>query len=214
MSDQGWNAPGSAPQDPQQGGWGQTPPPPQQPDPAWGQAPPPPQPGAGWGQPGAATPPAAPPAQGPPVQAGWGQPPAVQPPAQPGQWGQPPQQQWGQPPGAAGSGLDPKIAGILAYVPFGWIGGLVIYLVNKDPLSRFHGAQSILMSIAAFAFFIAVTILQIILPLGLDVILGLLSLLVWLGVFALSVYLAIQGYNLKKVTLPVIGPIAEQWATK
>lgn len=199
MSDQGWNNPGSSPQDPQ-GGWG-TPPS----DGGQGQAPPPPQEG-GWTapppQPGAGAPP-------PPQQGGWGQPPATQGGQQP-QWGQQPPQQ----PGGGSGGIDPKIAGILAYVPFGWLGGLVIYLVNKDPLSRFHGAQSILLGIATFALWIGATILGFILPDILGLLLWLLLLVIWLGFFGLSIYLAIQGYNLKKVTLPVVGPIAEQWATK
>lgn len=209
MSDQGPNDPGTPPTTPPQ--WGQQPPPPQpgqpggqppppqQPSQQWGQQPPPPQqPGQQWGQP-----PAQPPAQQ------WGQQPgAVQQPGQPGQ-------QWGQQPGAGtAGGLDPKIAGILAYVPFSWLGGLVVYLVNKDPLSRFHGAQSILLSIVAIGYFIASTILQIFMPGIIDLILFLIGLVVWLGWFVASVYLAIQGYNLKKATLPVIGDMAEQWATK
>jgi uncharacterized membrane protein len=206
MSDQGWNNPGQS-SDPNAGaGWGQQPPqqpPPQQPpQEGWGQQPPPPQGG--------------PPPQG---DQQWGQ----QPPAPQGgqQWGQQPPapqggQQWGQQPGAGGtgSGIDPKIAGILAYVPFGWLGGLIIYLVNKDPLSRFQGAQSILLGIAGFAFFVAVSIIQFVLPSGIAFLFGLLSLLVWFGYFGLSIFLAIQGYALKKTTLPVIGPMAEQWATK
>ncbi len=171
-----------------------TPPPGGQPLPPqggqWGQQPPPPQ-GGQWGQ------------QHPPPQGGqWGQQP---PPPQGGQWGQ-------QPPSGGTSQLDPKIAGVLAYVPFGWIGGLVVYLVNSDPLSRFQGAQSVLLSITTIVAFFGVGLLTA-LSRGFFLF-GLLLPLLWLASVGLSIYLAVEGYNLRKVTLPVIGPIAEQWAAK
>lgn len=195
MSDQGSNTPGTPPSDPNAGaGWNQpsSPPSPE----GWGQQPTPPPPGQ-WGQ------------QPPPPQGQWGQAPP------PGQWGQqPPQQQWGQQP--QGGGIDPKIAGILAYL-FGWLGGLVIYLVNKDNLSRFHGAQSILLNIAVFIVFFGLSILSFILGFVGDF-LGLIFLFLYpiigLGLLALVIYLMISAYQGKKVVLPVIGPMAEQWAAK
>jgi uncharacterized membrane protein len=210
MSDQGWNSPGTGAD---QGGWGAPPP----------ASPPPPAPAAGWGQPAHAAPTAPPPTAAPPApDAGqWGQPAGAAPaaPAAPpaGQWSQPSGGQWSpHPQGQAPQtgGLDPKLAGILAYFPFGWLGGLVVYLVNKDELSRFQGAQSVLLGIAAFALGIASLVLQIILPSPIDLLFSLVMLVVWLGLFGLSIYLAIQGYNERKVVLPFVGPMAEQWARK
>ena len=40
------------------------------------------------------------------------------------------------------SRLDPKIAGLLAYL-FGWVGGLVMFFTQTDRQVRFHAAQSI-----------------------------------------------------------------------
>lgn len=207
MSDQGWNTPGTPPADPNAGaawnqqpppptpeGWGQQPPPPQQQQ--WGQQPPPPQDPQGGQQP-------------PAPQGQWGQ----QPP--PGQWGQQPPQQWGQQP--QGGGIEPKIAGILAYL-FGWLGGLVIYLVNKDEFSRFHGAQSILLNIAVAVLFIGLGILGAVFGFVADffafIFFTLLYPLIGLGAFVLAIYLMVSAYQGKKVVLPVIGPMAEQWARK
>lgn len=207
MSDQGWNTPGTPPPDPDAGAGRQQTPPPSPPQQPWDPQAPPPPAGEQWGQ------------QSPPQQGGqqWGQPPAQQ---QPGQqpWGAPPPgQQWGQPPGQASGGIDPKIAGILAYL-FGWLGGLVVYLVNKDNFSRFHGAQSILLNVAIIAVFIVLGILGAILGFVADffafIFFTVLYPLLGLGILALVIYLMVSAYGGKKVSLPVIGPMAEQWANK
>jgi Predicted membrane protein len=53
-------------------------------------------------------------------------------------------------------------SGLLSYL-FGWIGGLVLFLVEKDNREvRFHAAQSILLSIGMFAFWMALTVLSFI----------------------------------------------------
>lgn len=202
MSDQGWNTPGTPPPDPNTGAsWNQPnpPPAPQQP---WGQQAPPPPGGEQWSQ------------QPPPPQGQeWGQ----QPPA-PQQWGQqPPQGQWGPGPGQPqAGGIDPKIAGILAYL-FGWVGGLVVYLVNKDNFSRFHGAQSILLSIAGAVVWVGLFVVGLVLGFVADFFGPVFFLLFWLlflAFIALAIYLMISAYQGKKVVLPVIGPMAEQWAAK
>jgi uncharacterized membrane protein len=120
----------------------------------------------------------------------------------------------GQASGAPGTstGLDPKIAGLLAYL-VGWVSGTVLFLVEKEHLEvRFHAAQSILLSIAFAVVYVVLTILGFIPILGL--VFWLVSLLVGLAGFALWIYLLVQGYNLNHVRLPVVGRMAEQWAAR
>lgn len=231
MSEQGWGQPPQ--QGDQQGGWGQQPPPPQQPPhpPGWGQQPPPPQ-QPGWGQ-------QPPPPAGPPQQPGWGQqpPPPQQPPQQPG-WGQQPGglQPYGQQPGGphpygappppqGSGGIDPKNAPLIAYI-VGWITGLIVYFGNKDQPSRFHGAQSLLLFVPTHLF---VILMAVLLPfiLGTNVGFGVRVLtgfgylvyvvLVWgvsLASWALGIYVGVQGQKGNRITLPVIGDVAERWAAR
>lgn len=123
-----------------------------------------------------------------------------------------------QPGGGSGGieGLDPKVAGLLAYLLFGWIGGLIMYLTQKHPIVRFHGAQSVLLSIVVFVFYIVLGLLTGLLggTLGMLAIIGLINLVFGLAILALWVFLCIKGYNLEKFKLPVIGDIAETWAAK
>src|SRR5678815_898729 len=45
------------------------------------------------------------------------------------------------------TGLDENVAALLSYV-FGWISGLIFFLIEKDSrLVRFHGMQSLLFNI-------------------------------------------------------------------
>ena len=124
----------------------------------------------------------------------------------------------GQTSAPADGGLDPKIGGLLAYLLFGWIGGLIMLLTQKHPEVRFHGAQSILVTIALVVVGIGLGILSAIFGLvpGLGFIAAifsfLLSVALSIGGFVLWVFLCIKGYNLEHFKLPVVGDIAESWA--
>jgi uncharacterized membrane protein len=145
---------------------------------------------------------------------GEAQPPAAPPPPSPEP---PPPPDAGQPaPQASGDGLDPKVAGLLSYLLFGWIGGLIMYFTQTHPEVRFHAAQSILASIAIFAIYFVLGIISGIAAVGLGALafFGLLYTVLGLAVLALWVFLCIKGYNLEHFKLPFIGDIAENWAAK
>ncbi len=129
-------------------------------------------------------------------------------PAQPG---------WTQGPPATTDGLDPKVGGLLSYLLFGWVGGLIMYFTQRHPEVRFHAAQSVLFGIAWTVLWVLWSVVTGVVGLrsaGLALLLSLVSLVIALGGFALWVMLCIQGYNLKHMKLPVIGDVAEQWAAK
>lgn len=127
----------------------------------------------------------------------------------------PPQGSSGQAPPPAGpadeqqGGLAPNIAALLAYL-FGWIGGLIIYLTQKDREVRFHGAQSVL----TFGGLAVLIVLLSILNIGGSVFVATIILLLYLLSFGLWIFLSIQGYQMKHIKLPMIGDIAERWAIK
>jgi uncharacterized membrane protein len=140
----------------------------------------------------------------------------------------PPVQVSSQPPVQAGkssTGLDENIAALLSYI-FGWVSGLIFFLIEKDSrLVRFHAMQSLLFNVlfgvVAFAlwivlfivFMIAAQISDVLVPL-----LSIVSLLVWvvfllaiLAGFILCLVKAFQGQYFK---LPVIGNFAEKFSAK
>lgn len=123
--------------------------------------------------------------------------------------------QYDTPSAPAGDGLDPKVGGLVAYLT--WVGGLIMLLTQKHREVRFHAAQSILLSIALVAVYIALGIVQLIAGFILWWLGALFSVLygiVGLASLALWIFLIVKGYNLVHVKLPLIGDMAEKWATK
>lgn len=125
------------------------------------------------------------------------------------------------PTGSAGSqetstNMDPNLAALLAYL-FGWIGGLIFYLIEtKNKYVRFHALQSIFLSIAYIVVFVGLSVVIGILAAvpGLGLLVGLLGLLVnlvvGLGGFVLWIILMIKAYQGEKWKLPIIGDMAEK----
>lgn len=151
---------------------------------------------------GGGTPP--PPAQQPGYQQ------QAPPPGQPGGMGhQPPVQD---------AGLQPPVANLLSYLFLG-LGGLIVFLTQRHPEVRFHGAQSLLMGIGLVVLYIGLSIVFTLFlfvdPTG-GILITLIGLLVYtllpLATLVLIIYLCVQGYNQKHVKMPIVGNIAEKWA--
>jgi len=123
------------------------------------------------------------------------------------------------------TGLDENLASLLSYI-FGWVSGLVFFLIEKDSrLVRFHAMQSLLFNIVvgvvAFALWIVLFIVFLIASQvsgALTTLLSLVSVLVWV-VFAIAIFgglilclvKAFQGQYFK---LPIIGNFAEKFSAK
>jgi uncharacterized membrane protein len=143
----------------------------------------------------------APPPPPPPPPAGepeWGQPGGYQS-QPPGYQSQPP----GYQPQPAGSGLSENVASGLSYV-FGWLTGLIFYLIDKRPEVRFHAMQSIVFAVVAML----VGWVRLFTN-------GFIAGLLWLVsvvFFFTWIFLMIQAFQGKHFKLPVIGDFAEQQA--
>jgi len=132
------------------------------------------------------------------------------------------------PPGAPGkssTGLDENIAALLAYV-FGWISGLIFFVIEKDSrLVRFHALQSLLFNVLVLIVCVALWIVTFILILianqmsgMLSTLVGLISTLIWLGL-SLGLLVAwvlclVRAYQGRFFKLPIIGNIAERVVNK
>jgi uncharacterized membrane protein len=114
--------------------------------------------------------------------------------------------------GPTSMGMQPNVEAGLSYV-FGWITGLVFFLVEKqNRFVRFHAMQSIL-------FFGGITVIDIVLNIignfgVLGVLTFLLSSAVGLIGFVGWIVLLINGFQGKYFKLPVIGDYAEKYANQ
>lgn len=101
------------------------------------------------------------------------------------------------------SGLDENIAGLLSYIAI--VGLIFIFIEKENQFVRFHALQAIFTFIAIFGISIVLSIIPI---LGF-VILFMLSPLFLL----LFIFLMYQAYNGKRFKLPIVGNLAEKYAT-
>ncbi len=123
------------------------------------------------------------------------------------------------------TGLDENVAALLSYV-FGWVSGLIFFLIEKDSrLVRFHAMQSILLNAAAlvvgFVLWFAWVILAIILSQVsemlaslVSVVVGLLIFVFYIGLLIGIVLCLIKAYQKQYFKLPVIGNFAEKFSAK
>lgn len=132
------------------------------------------------------------------------------------------------PPGQAGkssTGLDENIAALLAYV-FGWVSGLVFYLIEKDSkLVRFHAMQSIMFNALVLVLSVVLWIVTLVLFLVLAMLpdimgtlMGLLTSLLWL-IFSVALLVGwimclVKAYQGQFFKLPIIGNMAEKIVNK
>lgn len=117
----------------------------------------------------------------------------------------------GAAPSVTSTGLQPGVAALLSYAIFMWLGGLVFLLVEKDHREvRFHAAQALATGLGLLAVYLVLGVATF-MP-GIGWLFGLLYVPVWLGAFALWVFLMVKGYQLQHVKLPVLGDLAERWA--
>ena len=138
--------------------------------------------------------------------------PAGQPAAGSYSGGAAPAAQYGAP--AAAAGLTENVAAALCYV-LGLITGIVFLVLapyNQNKNIRFHAFQAIFFHVAIVALVIAEIIIGMILPWSLNVLLSLLSLIIWLGSIAVWVLLIVKAFQGGKFKLPVIGDLAEKQA--
>jgi uncharacterized membrane protein len=121
------------------------------------------------------------------------------------------------------TGLDENVAALLSYI-FGWVSGLVFFLIEKDSrLVRFHAMQSILLNAAAailgivlwFVWVFGVLIFAAInetLASLIGLLLGLLLFVFWIGMLIALVMCLIKAFQKQYFKLPVIGNFAEKFS--
>jgi uncharacterized membrane protein len=114
----------------------------------------------------------------------------------------------------SGTGLEPNVAAFLAYL-FGWISGLVFFLIEKDDkFVRFAAAQSIVLNVAGIVFgwvFSIVIGIVAAATFGFGTLLGLLIPVFWIGYLVVWIMLMVKAYQGTEWELPIIGKIARNF---
>jgi len=120
--------------------------------------------------------------------------------------------------GPAAGGMTDNVAGALCYL-LGAITGILFLVLepyNRKREIRFHAFQSIFLTAAWIALWIVVGVVSMVVgtvvPVIGSMIIGLVSLVAWVGFVLVWVILLVKTFNGGKWVLPVIGPMAEKQA--
>ena len=114
------------------------------------------------------------------------------------------------------AGLSENVAGTLSYV-LGLISGVIFLVVapyNTNRTIRFNAFQSVFMAVGVGGVAIALSVFSMIMPAFVALMLGFLSMgvmLAYVGVWLFTMWKTYQGGT---VVLPVVGPLAQQYANR
>ena len=123
------------------------------------------------------------------------------------------------------TGLDENIAALLSYI-FGWVSGLIFFLIEKDSrLVRFHAMQSILLNVVVIVLLIASWVISMILwvittqlpgilALLVNLVVGLVWIVVGIGILIAIVMCLVKAFQGQYFKLPIIGNLAEKFSAK
>jgi uncharacterized membrane protein len=117
-------------------------------------------------------------------------------------------------PSAQAGGLTDNVAGALCYAVGLFTGILFLVLApySQNKFVRFHAFQSIFLHLAWIVFWMADTIITMMLPFSMMIINSLLWMVIFLGGLAVWVFCIVKAYNNERFKLPIIGDLAEKQA--
>ena len=112
------------------------------------------------------------------------------------------------------TGMQANVAALVSYV-FGWITGLIFFIIEKEnKYVRFHALQSIIVFGAVTTLMIVISVLFSVLMMMrlafLYPIFSLLSGIIWLVSLIIWILLMIKAYQGERFKLPIVGDIAEK----
>jgi uncharacterized membrane protein len=117
---------------------------------------------------------------------------------------------------SAQPGMAENVAGLLCYL-FGWVTGLIFFLIDKRPFVRFHAAQSIVVfgGLGVLYFVFGIFFRASFMFMGGFGALGLVALvsgLIWLVGVILWILLMVKAYQGEKFEVPIAAGIAKSFA--
>ena len=123
------------------------------------------------------------------------------------------------------TGLDENVAALLSYI-FGWLSGLIFFLIEKNSrLVRFHAMQSLLLNVSIFVIAVVLWIVWIIMffiggAIG-DIVGGLVGIVgtllwvvFWIAILAAWILCLVKAFQSQYFKLPIIGNFAEKFSAK
>lgn len=115
------------------------------------------------------------------------------------------------PPPLPTGGTQSSNRGVMIVLSYLWLLALVPLLVEKeDKEVQWHAKHGIVLMLAEIVFWIAVSIVQVVLGTVLGCVVGLLSFFVWIAIVVLHIMAIVKGVNGGRLIVPGISEYADR----
>ena len=109
------------------------------------------------------------------------------------------------------TGLDPKVANLLAYL-FSWLGGLIIWLLEKENrFVKWNALQALILGVVEVAAIIVVSVILGLIPYIGWFFFSWLGYLIAGACWVLAIVAIVMGFSCKSFKIPGISKLADKW---
>jgi uncharacterized membrane protein len=109
------------------------------------------------------------------------------------------------------TGLDPKVANLLAYL-FSWLGGLIIWLLEKENrFVKWNALQALILGVVEVAAIIVVSVILGLIPYIGWFFFSWLGYLIAGACWILAIVAIVMGFSGKSFKIPGISKLADKW---
>ena len=109
------------------------------------------------------------------------------------------------------TGMDPKVANLIAYL-FSWLGGLIIWLMEKENrFVKWNALQALILGAIGFLSMIVFSVILIWIPIIGPLFFSWLGWLIWGVVWVLAIICIIMGFQGKSFRIPGISKLADKY---
>lgn len=109
------------------------------------------------------------------------------------------------------TGMEPKVAVLLAYL-FSWLGGLIIYLIEKEnKFVKWNALQSLILGAIGFLAMIVFSVILIWIPIIGPFFFSWLGWLIWGVAWVLAIICIVMGFQGKTFRIPGISKLTDKY---
>lgn len=109
------------------------------------------------------------------------------------------------------TGMDPKVANLIAYL-FSWLGGLIIWLMEKENrFVKWNALQALILGAIGFLSMIVFSVILIWIPIIGPVFFSWLGWLIWGVAWVLAIICIVMGFQGKTFRIPGISNLVDKY---
>ena len=109
------------------------------------------------------------------------------------------------------TGMDPKVANLIAYL-FSWLGGLIVWLIEKENrFVKWNALQALILGAIGFLSMIVFSVILIWIPIIGPFLFSWLGWLIWGVAWIMAIICIVMGFQGKTFRIPGVAKLADKW---